>query len=733
MLLTLATALLVLQASPDTTPLSSAYLDPAARALVESARERRTGVEGSIRRYRTLAKSRISMGLHALSRDRLFFRCESAVRVDWRRDEGAVMEVLGSRQVVPMVSAGARADDDDCGDAVFDPADDRLGMVMSGLIGSDSAFVRHPLAPGSESYYRFRSGDTTTIRLPDSRVIRLLELRLLPRESSPHLVSGSLWLDADSRAVVRAVLRLARPYDFIRDASPEDKEDVPGFIPPLRGTLRFIAIEYGLIDQRWWLPRAVAVEGEGQVGGLARFPLKFEETYAEYEVEGTEPGTLPPLTPTVSLDCKRSGSVDAGSEGGRVERESEPSKELEPLVQAPPGTEVKTGCNCENGHCFRIDRIVPTDSTALLSSPYLPASIYDEGDGLMTDQEMRQILEQVSQGVPAPWQLVRPTVRLGSLELWRYNRVEGLSGGVRADLDLGRATADATLRLGVADLSPGAEVGLSRLGVSSRHRLALFRRLDAVGADDRSLGLGGSLGALLFGRDDGDYYRALGAELERRPASSSDGLTWRAYFEHQSAARKHTDFSLPGVWGDAAFRENIRADAAEQAGAEITLRGSRGLDPAGWRGSAALSVRGEAGSYRFVRPGLRLLGTAPLPGSLVGSLEAAGGAAFGDVPAQSLWYLGGPATMRGYGGNAARGEAFWRGRAEIARAAPGARIVLFSDAGWAGPRDDIQLDPLLLSAGVGASFLDGLLRLDLAHALRQGRGWGFDIHLDGNL
>jgi hemolysin activation/secretion protein len=111
----------------------------------------------------------------------------------------------------------------------------------------------------------------------------------------------------------------------------------------------------------------------------------------------------------------------------------------------------------------------------------------------------------------------------------------------------------------------------------------------------------------------------------------------------------------------------------------------------------------------------------------------AAGAAFGDVPVQSLWYLGGPATMRGYSGNAARGEAFWRGRAEIARAAPGARIVLFSDAGWAGPRDDVQLDPLLLSAGIGASFLDGLLRLDLAHALREPRGWRFDIHLDGAL
>ena len=111
----------------------------------------------------------------------------------------------------------------------------------------------------------------------------------------------------------------------------------------------------------------------------------------------------------------------------------------------------------------------------------------------------------------------------------------------------------------------------------------------------------------------------------------------------------------------------------------------------------------------------------------------AGGSAFGDVPVQSLWYLGGARTVRGYAGNSARGEAYWRGRVEVAGAAPGARIVLFSDAGWAGERDAFQIDPLLLSAGVGASFLDGLIRLDLARALREPRGWRLDLHLDAAL
>jgi hypothetical protein len=53
----------------------------------------------------------------------------------------------------------------------------------------------------------------------------------------------------------------------------------------------------------------------------------------------------------------------------------------------------------------------------------------------------------------------------------------------------------------------------------------------------------------------------------------------------------------------------------------------------------------------------------------------------------------------------------------------GARPVVFYDAGWAGRRDDWRHPGRPLSgAGVGASFLDGLIRLDVAKGIRPERG-----------
>ena len=121
------------------------------------------------------------------------------------------------------------------------------------------------------------------------------------------------------------------------------------------------------------------------------------------------------------------------------------------------------------------------------------------------------------------------------------------------------------------------------------------------------------------------------------------------------------------------------------------------------------------------------------PARLVGAVEAAAGTSGGTVPAQSDWHLGGPATLRGYDGLAAMGEAFWRGRVEVANAFPAARVAVFSDAGWAGPRADFARGRALVSAGVGATSFDGLLRVDLARALRAPRGWRLDFYVDGLL
>ena len=201
----------------------------------------------------------------------------------------------------------------------------------------------------------------------------------------------------------------------------------------------------------------------------------------------------------------------------------------------------------------------------------------------------------------------------------------------------------------------------------------------------------------------------------------------------QRPAERNTHVSLARAFGGDGFRENIVADDAEQVGVQIGLRGSRGVNPVGWRGGVGVSLLASAGSYRFVQPVATASGAAPLPFDLMGSV---GGLSFGDVPSQSLSYLGGGRTVRGYSGNSARGEAFWVARGEVGTAAPGARIVLFSDAGWAGSRDDFSAEPLLLSAGAGVSFLDGLVRLDLSRPLKDagaGRRWRVELQMDAGL
>jgi hemolysin activation/secretion protein len=58
------------------------------------------------------------------------------------------------------------------------------------------------------------------------------------------------------------------------------------------------------------------------------------------------------------------------------------------------------------------------------------------------------------------------------------------------------------------------------------------------------------------------------------------------------------------------------------------------------------------------------------------------------------------------------------GRLELGTSAVGARPVVFYDIGWAGERDRFS-DPgrPISGFGVGASFLDGLARFDIARGI----------------
>lgn len=700
------------------------YADAASQSLVERARERRGLVDRSISSYRTLSTERVSVGYRLLRRDRLLFRRETAARVHWQRDSVIDIEVLGAREVVPVAQGKVQVPED-LGDYMphiaFDPLDSEF------LFRMDTTSIRHPLASGSERDYRFAAGDSSVIRLPDGREVRLRELRITPRRRDPHLIAGSFWIDLDTHAVVRAGFRLARPWNLGDDADDDD-DDVPGFLRSVRADLSHFAVEYGLWELRWWLPRYLTVEGVVEFGRFGSMPMQYERSYADYDVTA-DANIRPVPRDTVGAGCRGRFSLSVnvgGSDTARVRRTRERVAQRNSRGDAEP--------TCSRG--YRVT--VPDSLETLLASEHLPESIWGESV-LLTQRELEELAELVDDLPHAAWQVGRPRLDwgLGGAGLARYNRIEGLGVGARGTVDLGRAQATLEGSYGIADQQPKGLVELGFHGPSRELHLSGYRALRATDESLRPFGVMHSLNALLFGRDDGQYYRALGAALSiAPPAAARQWYAARLYAEQQRAVYKNTDWSLPHLFNsEREFRGNIVADRATQYGTELTLRAQHGDNPSALRFGAEMAVRAETGTFEFVRPALTVYTALPPVAGLALALEGAAGTTVETSPVQSHWYLGGTPTLRGYHSGVLSGPGFWRGRAELATPTPVVRLALFSDVGWAGAAttDAFRAAKPLVSAGAGVSLLDGILRLDVARALRPPTGWRLHLYLDALL
>ncbi len=723
-----------------------AYADSAARELVTNARFRRERAERLVTRYQATVTQRIGAGLRALRRDRMLFGQELAARIDWRRDGPTRVEVLGARQRLPVAIRGDQVPDDLDANVewlVFDPSADYLRIV-----GDDADGFSHPLREHSEADYRFATGDTTTITLPDGRSLRVVELHVTPRRPDFNLMSGSLWFDLDTYGMVRAVFAPARPFDFELDA--DDDDDVPGWVKPIRAEVRYITIEYGLYNFRWWMPRYWALDAEAQAS-VMRMPLRFEREYSDYLVEGGgEPvagarrpaGSVPPRqrygdSTAIDPDSLRraiGACVDSivAYETARARAERERGVRVQ--VRMGPG---RAGRACRNA--FRRDEEWPIevaiangDTAALLTSAALGSPILQMGD-VISEDELRNLGREIGALPGRPWQFQAIVPRgVGDLlRRTRYNRIEALSVGAGTTLDFGRLQLDAIGRLGVADLEPNGELALTRPSTTGLFRLGAYRRLAAANPDTRPLGAINSFSALFLARDDGEYFRSYGLELTGEPAATRTAWwRFRLFAERQRPAFVETEASLPRLFSSGQrFRSNIAAVRAEQLGGAVSLHVDRSLR-GGTTLSGDLSVDGATGDFDFGRGSLALRASVPLGKPVLG-LEAAAGTSTGTLPVQSFWFLGGPATLRGYDGGVLLGEAFWRFRGEVGSSLPLVRAAVFSDWGWAGPRAAFPDGRALVSAGIGASMLDGIIRLDLARGLRSPKGWRFDFYLDG--
>src|SRR6185503_18667798 len=94
-----------------------------------------------------------------------------------------------------------------------------------------------------------------------------------------------------------------------------------------------------------------------------------------------------------------------------------------------------------------------------------------------------------------------------------------------------------------------------------------YFRLNSANDWGDAFGLGGSLSALVFGRDEGFYFRSLGAELTgTRVPSGATGVAWRVFAEQHYDAPVKTQVSIPNAFRGAEFEPNVTTIPATESG-----------------------------------------------------------------------------------------------------------------------------------------------------------------------
>ena len=577
---------------PPITPavLASAFKDARARDLLLRARAARLIQDSSLTGYDANAYERMSvgMGFKRIGRDHLLMRSERASHVMWQRGKGAIIDVKGQRSAFPMLDGVGHGDINfgSVAEIPYYPGRETL-WVGSGLAKADVSEneMIHPLATGAEAYYTYASGDSVGFQLPGGQRLELRELLIRPREPKWNVAVGSLWFDASTAQLVRAVYRMAQQMDIMAVAKEANEEDhdpddeiprwVKPIITPMKAMISAITVEYGLHEGRFWLPRSQTVEGDAQVSFM-HIPFKLEQRYSYSSVNGTEP--LPDIVIAVEDTARDSVSRAARRERRRGECKT--------------GTErVRAQNRSDEG--LRILLRIPCDTVALAHSSELPRSIYDDGEALFGTAERDALVsEALTLGAQPGFAPQHPTLSYG-LPYTRFNRIEGFSTGVAAEQVLGGGySAHAVLRLGVADLSPNGELSLER--TDGRHTIGIgaYRRLVASNDWGDPLGFSSSLSALFFGRDEGFYYRTWGAELK---GQKDQGIfnSWRLFAEQHFDATVHTEFSVAHPGGVKGDLTNIDAVNGSIVGLAVGHHSSVGLDPHGFRALTDVKLEGE--------------------------------------------------------------------------------------------------------------------------------------------
>jgi hypothetical protein len=539
--------------------------------------------------------------------------------------------------------------------------------------GDEVKGVVHPAAPGAQETYEYRLADSLTLRLPGADdPVRVYELRVRPLDLSSPAFLGSVFVEQRAGDIVRM------------DFTFTESSYVDRYLDYIN-----ISLDNGLWQGRFWLPNQQRVEIRRRIPELdipAGSVIRANMRIGNYRFDEPAPLGFFSGATVVALP--------------RAQREAFPFEE---------------DIHAE----IREEGIGPEAELGAIRS--LAAELVKD-EALNRSRALQ--------------------LRVGSAsDVFRYGRAEGLVVAAGA----GMAAAPG-LQLGVRGgwaFGAGHPLGAITLGsqpggTSVEARFYLNEPRD-VGVGPVVSGALNTLSAVFAGEDHADPFYASGALLRvTRPFAGEWTIEAQGHAERQRDAELTSNFSFFGdlrpvrsidptdlmLGGRLALQRSARAEAASWWTAWLAADLGE-MDPAG--GSEAA----EAGaSPAFVKPRMRLeMGRRGGFRDLELRAQVAAGMAFGELPRQALYLIGGRGTVPGYDFRSFGGDRFatlsGSGSLELWR--PWLRGRALGAVGWAGvgavgrealarsgTRPAGRLRP---SVGLGVGVFHDIVRIDVARGL----------------
>jgi hypothetical protein len=681
------------------------------------------------------------------------FKYETAARMHWVQNGDVRVDVEGGRMAGARMPGFGRNEMADFFEEIFGGEPWFIPSSMGDevrLLGLPEVDALHPFARGAQRYYHYEIIDSLRIAHSD-RTVRIVSVQVEPRSDlvsgvteeevwegrarpnpnaarrrrilattlDPYarsLISGRIWIDADSLDVVRLTCA------FLGEGIWNYEDDAPELVA-LEAD-----IEYGLHLNRFWLPHRQVLSAHWIFKFLPGADLVGTgiTTFSEHDVHIAEseivyahdaPAFRMPNTVTL-LEGERGTSRRLGTwncpDAWEFEGDpNDPDCGTQPTTSAGVTTDGK-----------RWEVNLPT-LDSLRSYDF--EGEWNESMDLAGSEFLDNAISEIAKygtSSPAAQAFARDPGGLDWKHMYNavgFNRVQGISvgGGYQWDLWPAYTTLHLNARYGVHDRHMLASATWRRDAPAGRFESSVYRSVRDVEPWTRGTGVGNSLKALVLGHDDADYYFApagLGISFHGYGGWFRDGRV-SVEAERQEALSNITSSPFSG-----GFQPNpviVNGDF---------IRGalSKSWHP-GFSGTTEITLGAEGLFSRDSLSG-RFWGGAHLPygsATAISSLRLRGGIVIGSELPQMRYRVGGPKTVRGYEYGEQSGRTIWSAQGDLEWiVSQWWSPVLFADIGGV----DFSDTPLV-GLGVGVSLFSGWMRFDLARGMTMGGGFRFDVLL----